>query len=108
MFSLKFPMNHEFHLKARIRTNNHKAIRAVLKTLFPKKFIKEENNEFTVTTVMKGPSSRALNKILLSALRRIEKKTRIWAEWTSGNKTDIFFDDGIKKTEIINDVNRNN
>jgi hypothetical protein len=29
---------------------------------------------------------------LLSELRRVEKKTRLRAEWTSGNTTERFFD----------------
>ena len=39
-----------------------------------------------------GENARELNRSLLSELRRGEKKTRLRAEWTSGNTTERFFD----------------
>jgi hypothetical protein len=48
---------------------------------------------------MKGTSAKELNRSLLSALRRVEKKTRLRAEWTSNNNTtERFFDYVLKKT----------
>ncbi len=41
---------------------------------------------------MQGESARELNRTLLSALRRVERKTRLRAEWKSGNTTERFFD----------------
>jgi hypothetical protein len=41
---------------------------------------------------MRGESARDLNRALLSALRRLERRTRLRAEWTSGGTTERFFD----------------
>jgi hypothetical protein len=39
-----------------------------------------------------GENARELNRFLLSELRRVEEKTGIRAEGTSGNTTERFFD----------------
>jgi len=41
---------------------------------------------------MTGENARDLNRAFLSALRKVEKKTRLRAEWTSGNTIERFFD----------------
>ena len=41
---------------------------------------------------MVGESARYLNRTLLSALRKVEKKTRLRAEWASGKRIERFFD----------------
>jgi hypothetical protein len=41
---------------------------------------------------MEGTDARDMNRRLLSALRRIEKRTRLRAEWTAGGTTYRFFD----------------
>jgi VWFA-related protein len=56
-------------------------------------------DEFIVEAEMEGRSAKELNRSLLSALRRVEKKTRLRAEWTSKkNTTERFFDYVLKKT----------
>jgi hypothetical protein len=56
-------------------------------------------DEFIIEAVMEGTSAKELNRTLLSALRRVEKKTTIRAEWTShNNTTQRFFDYVLKKT----------
>jgi len=47
---------------------------------------------------MEGTSSKEMNRALLSALRRTEKRTRLRAEWTSGKITEKYFDYVLKKT----------
>lgn len=47
---------------------------------------------FAVTAKMTGENARDLNRAFLSALRKIEKKLRLRAEWTTGNTTERFFD----------------
>ena len=39
-----------------------------------------------------GPDARELNRFLLSALRRVERRTRLRAEWTGEGETQRFFD----------------
>jgi len=46
----------------------------------------------------RGRSGRALNRTFLSALRKVEKRTTLRAVWTSGDRTERFFDYVLKKT----------
>jgi hypothetical protein len=41
---------------------------------------------------MEGTDARDVNRRLLSALRRVERRTRLRAEWTAGGTTYRFFD----------------
>jgi len=41
---------------------------------------------------MAGESARELNRTLLSALRKVERRTRLRSEWTSLNVSERFFD----------------
>ena len=47
---------------------------------------------FHVEATMTGPSAPDLNRSLLSALRRAERRTRLRAEWTACGLTESFFD----------------
>ncbi len=48
---------------------------------------------------MEGASARQLSRALLSALRKVEKRTTLRAEWTSSdNLTERFFDYVLKRT----------
>ena len=91
-------MSKRFGLKARVSSKNESAIRPVLKSLIGKGTVKEEGGEFIVESEMEGPSAKDLNRTLLSALRRIEKRTTLRAEWTSGKTTVRYFDYVLKKT----------
>jgi hypothetical protein len=83
-----------FKLNARVSTDSPTAIRAALDRLFVKGTVKgrESPGEFLVEAEVDGDSARDLNRLLLSALRKVEKKTRLRAEWTSGGTTERFFD----------------
>jgi hypothetical protein len=45
-----------------------------------------------VEGAVEGTDARDVNRRLLSALRRVEKRTRLRAEWTAGGTTYRFFD----------------
>ena len=47
---------------------------------------------FRVACTLDGPSAKDLNRDLLSALRRVVKKTRLRARWTADGTTERFFD----------------
>jgi hypothetical protein len=47
---------------------------------------------FHIEASMTGASARDLNRQLLSALRRAERRTRLRAEWTAAGVTHRFFD----------------
>jgi hypothetical protein len=46
--------------------------------------------------VMEGDDARDVNRRLLSALRRAERRTRLRAEWTADGSTYRFFDYAFK------------
>ena len=52
-----------------------------------------------VTKSMVGESAKDLNRQLLSALRRVEKKTRLRAEWKAKDGTVSRFFDYVLKEE---------
>ena len=80
-------------------SSNLRAIKPVLEQLIKTGYVKEAQDEFIVEAEMAGDSAKELNRSLLSALRRTEKKTRLRAEWTSDNgTTQKFFDYVLKKT----------
>jgi len=83
----------KFFLVGRISTDNPTAINAALKKAVPQGIIEQtEADEFLVKGEFTGENARELNRSLLSELRRVEKKTRLRAEWTSGRGTERFFD----------------
>lgn len=70
-----------------------------LSTKSPRKALSgKEDEEFLVEAETKGASARELNRMLLSALRSMEKRMTLHAEWTSGDATERFFDFVLKKT----------
>jgi len=81
-----------FQLTARVSTENPKAIKPVLHEVLPKGSIAKTEEGFLIRTKIAGESARELNKTLLSALRRVEKKTRLRSEWASGQSVERFFD----------------
>ena len=97
-----------FVLSAAINTDNPAAIRPILKRLIGKTGSVRKagsddarhqgQGEFAVKAVMRGNSSKELNRELLSALRKAWKKTRLRSEWTSGGTTERYFDYVLKKT----------
>jgi hypothetical protein len=82
-----------FKLSARISSDNPLAIKPVLERIISNEgTIKPMSEGFEVTAELDGESARDLNRMLLSEMRKVEKKTRIRAEWTLGNTTEKFFD----------------
>jgi hypothetical protein len=60
--------------------------------------IKPTSEGFDLNAEFKGESSKDLNRMLLSELRRAEKKTRLRAEWTSEGTIEKYFDYVLKQT----------
>ena len=92
-------MKAKFKLKARVSSSNPPAIQPALEGLVTHGSVTKVGGEFIIEAEMEGTSSKELNRSILSALRRVEKKTRLRAEWTSDNNTtERFFDYVLKKT----------
>ena len=102
--------NNRFLLVATVSTDNPKALRPVLKKLIGRHGSFKEvstvdvdqksKGEFLIQAEIEGTSAKDLNRYLLSALRRVEKRTRLRAEWNSGNITERYFDYVLKKKTI--------
>jgi hypothetical protein len=83
----------KFILAASVSTDNPASLNTALRDALPRGTIEQTRaDEFLVRAELTGESARELNRALLSELRRVEKKTRLRAEWTSGNVTERFFD----------------
>ena len=91
-------MSSTFKLSARVSTESPSRIAPVLAKLFPKRTVTERGGEFLIETSKEGENAKDLNRELLSALRKVERKTRLRAEWTSTEGvTYRFFDYVLKK-----------
>lgn len=95
-------MSSTFKLSARVSTDSPPRIAPVLEKLFPKRAVTERGGEFVIETSIEtnkeGENAKDLNRELLSALRKVERKTRLRAEWTSTEGvTYRFFDYVLKK-----------
>jgi hypothetical protein len=87
-----------FMLVASVSTDSPEAVQRVLERLFGEASVTRlGKNEFRIETEMEGEDAKELNRSLLSELRRVERKTRLRAEWTSDETTDRFFDYVLKK-----------
>jgi len=90
--------NKRFTLVASVSTNNPEAIRIVLERIVGKNSVTQSgDNEFRIETEMERLTAKVFNRSLFSELRRSEGRTRLRAEWTSGEITEHFFDYVLKK-----------
>jgi hypothetical protein len=59
----------------------------LLEQLSAKGSVRKAGDEFVVEADMEGASAREWNRTFLSALRKVEKRTTLRAEWTSDDGT---------------------
>jgi hypothetical protein len=91
-----------FKLFARINSDNPSAIKPVLERIIGNKgTVKPTSEGFEVNTELDGESARDLNRMLLSEMRKVERKTRIRSEWTLGDTIEKFFDYVPKATRKV-------
>jgi hypothetical protein len=91
----------QFHLAGDVSSDDLAAIRPVLTEIFGPEAVHETQDGLHVDGVMDGTDARDVNRRLLSALRRAEKRTRLRAEWTGGGHIVRFFDYVPKSTRDI-------
>jgi hypothetical protein len=90
----------KFKLSANVSSSNPSAIKSVLeRTVGSNGSIKPTGDGFEVKAEFKGESARDLNRMLLSELRKAEKRTRLRSEWTCEGTTEKFFDYALKQTK---------
>jgi hypothetical protein len=87
------PVPH-FIVHAKVNTESPDLIRPELRRLFPKASLTltGDPKELVVAGEMDGENARELNRGVLTELRRVERRTRLRAEWTSEGTTEKFFD----------------
>jgi len=83
----------KFGLSARVSSDDPAAIKLRLELIVGNRgTIRETEQGFEVEAEFEGENAATLNRMLLSELRRVEKRTRIRAEWVSGDTIERFFD----------------
>ncbi len=83
----------KFRLRANVSSDNLSGIKPALERIVANKgTIRQTDQGFEVDAELEGESAQVLNRMILSELRRVEKRTRIRAEWTSGDTIEKFFD----------------
>jgi len=80
-----------FELVADVSSDNPKAIEPILRAVAGLR-VTPLADGFHIEGAMVGPSAKDLNRALLSALRRAERRTRIRSRWTLGDARFRFFD----------------
>jgi hypothetical protein len=81
-----------FDLDADVRSANPQGVLAALRDLFPDAVVETTETGLRVRVQIEGESARELNRAVLTALRRVERRTTLRAEWTSGTTVERFFD----------------
>ena len=79
------------HLRADVSSEQPEAVRVVLDRL-EGCTVTATDSGWRVEGELPGDDPRELNRVLLSSLRRVERRTRLRAEWTAGGVTTRFFD----------------
>jgi len=80
-----------FELAADVSSDDPQAIEPVLRAVAGLR-VTPLADGFHIEGTMLGQSARDLNRTLLSALRRAERRTRIRSRWALGDATFRFFD----------------
>jgi hypothetical protein len=92
----------KFKLSANVSSSNPSAIKSVLERIVGSNgSIKPTSDGFEVKAEFKGESARDLNRMLLTELRKAEKRTRLRSEWTCESTTEKFFDYALKQTKKL-------
>lgn len=82
-----------FDLTAKVSTEKPEAVKPILDELIGANGnIQITDGGFEIKAKLEGQSARDLNRVLLSTMRRAEKKTRLRSEWTNNKSVERFFD----------------
>ena len=94
----------KYQLNATVNSASPSAIKPILQEVIGKNgTVKPVGEGFEVKAEFNGENARELNRMVLSELRRTEKKTSIRSEWTTGDTTEKFFDYALKSTRKTSD-----
>ena len=79
-------------LEARVSSDSPDAVGRFLVRKFGATSVARDGNDWFVRAAVDSASARDANRELLGELRRVERKTRLRAEWTAGGSVERFFD----------------
>jgi len=82
----------KLRLEARVSSDSPDAVGRLLIARFGADAITRDGTDWIVRAEVESASARDANRELLSELRRVERKTRLRAEWTAGGSVERFFD----------------
>ena len=85
----------QYRLVADVSSANPAAIEVILRQLVDGE-ITPTVDGFHVVATLSGENARDLNRSLLSALRHVERRTRMRTAWTALGVTERFFDYALK------------
>lgn len=91
----------QFELNGEVRSQSPNRVHAALKELLPEARIEETELGLSVHAQVPGQSAQELNRTLLSALRKVERRTTVRAEWTSSGMVERFFDYVFKGSRSV-------
>jgi hypothetical protein len=90
-----------FSLIGDVSSDNLAAVRPVITEVIEDATVTEANDGLHVVGTLDGADARDVNRRLLSALRRAERRTRLRAEWTGDGQVHRFFDYVPKSTRPV-------
>ena len=82
----------KLQLKARISSDSPDVVGRLLIARLGATPVTRDGSDWIVRAEVESESARDANRELLSELRRVERKTRLRAEWTAGGSVERFFD----------------
>ncbi len=82
----------KLRLEARVSSDSPDAVGRFLVAKFSATSVTRDDNDWIARAAVESASARDANRELLSELRRVERKTRLRAEWTAGGSVERFFD----------------
>jgi hypothetical protein len=95
-----------YSLTAWIDTSKPETIERALRDLSPRRKIIHTDVGFFLKATVRGLDARLLNKHFLLALRSIEPRTALHAEWKTRNSTQWFFNYAQKRSRGTNSSHR--
>ncbi len=91
----------QFSVVADVSSDSLAAVGPVLLNMIEGATVTSTADGLRALGIMDGANARDVNRRLLSALRQVEKKTRLRAEWTGDGHVHRFFDYVPKSTRPV-------
>ena len=82
----------KLRLEARVSSDPPGAVGRFLVGKFGATSVTRDDNDWIVRAEVERAGARDANRELLSEIRRVERKTRLRAEWTASGSVERFFD----------------